>query len=347
MYWFFYLIPFFCVAVLLAADAPAQTTFELNESGEFVPVEEPNPATPEGQLMLIRRELVEGSASRAEAMADDWLEDYPFHPLEPEAYLIRGDAKLARDRQYLALADYETIIGLYPGTQQYRTAIEREYEIAKLFVNGLYRRWIFGLRVLPGDDIGVELLIRVQERLPGSALGEKASMAIGDYYFGKGDMELATEAYDLFLVNYPRSRQREWAILRLIQASLARFKGPQFDPTGLTEAAQRIRQYKAEFPAAADRIGADALLVRITESLASKDLEAADWHDERGLDYSAVVLYRRLIVDYPQTQAAWVALARLEELGAPLVDPRDPASRARPGRGTPAPQIGAEIEEGE
>ena len=334
-------------ATLLAGGVSAQTTYELNDRGEFVPVAEPDPATPEGQLMLIRRELVEGSASRAEDMADDWLEDHAGHPLEPEAYLIRGDAKLARGRQYTALADYELIAGLYPGTEQYLIAIEREYEIAKLYINGLYRRWVFGLRILPADDIGVELLIRVQERLPGSALGEKASIAIGDYYFGKGDMELATEAYDLFLINYPESAQREWAVLRLIQASLARFKGPEFDPTGLTEAAQRLRQYKAEFPAAAERVGADALLVRITESLASKDLETADWHDTRGLDYSAIVLYRRLIIDYPQTQAARAALARLEELGAPLVDPRDPAFRQRAGNPVPAPELDAEIQGGE
>lgn len=343
----FFTLLILCAATLLTTAASAQTTYELNERGEFVPVAEPDPSTPEGQLKLIRRELVEGSASRAEDMADDWLEDHAGHPLEPEAYLIRGDARLARGRQYIALADYELIIGLYPGTEQYLTAVEREYEIAKLYINGLYRRWIFGLRILPADDIGVELLIRVQERLPGSDLGEKASIGIGDYYFGKGDMDLATEAYDLFLINYPESRQREWAILRLIQASLARFKGPEFDPTGLTEAAQRLKQYQREFPAAAERVGADALLVRITESLASKDLETADWHDDRGLDYSAIVLYRRLIIDYPQTQAARAALARLEELDAPLVDPRDPAFRDAAGQRPTVPPIEAQIEGGE
>lgn len=335
-------------AALVAGPTRAQTTFRLNDAGEFVPIQQAQPGTPEGDLDAIRRELAQGSAGKAEDMADDWLEVHPGHPLEVEAYLLRGDSKYAQAQYYLSLADYESIIGLYPGTEQYRTALTREYDVATLFINGLRRRSrIFGLRLWPSDDIGVELMIRIQERLPGSELGEDASIAIGDYYFGKGDMELATEAYDLFLLNYPRSRQREWAILRLIQASLARFKGPEFDPTGLTEAAERIRQYQREFPAAAERIGAEALLVRITESLASKDFETADWHEDRGLMYSAVVLYRRLVIEYPQSQAAQAALARLEDLDEPLIDPRDPGYSRERGPAADPEQIDAEIRGGE
>lgn len=301
----------------------AQPKHELDDSGSFVQLAEPDPATPEGQLQLIRRTLVSGDARKAEKEAEKWIEANPGSDLLVEAYLLKADAIAAQGDYYRSLEDYELVIVLYPGTEQYRTAVEREYDIAKLYVGGLKRkgRWI-GLRVFAADDTGVELLIRVQERLPGSALGERASIDIGDYYFDKGDMEMAAEAYDLFLLNYPNSRQREWAMLRLIQASLARYKGPEFDPSGLTDAAQRLSEYQRDYPAAAEKIGADALMVRINESLAKKKLVTAQWYEERGLQRGAITMYRNVVTDYPGSAAAQTALKELKDRGLPVIDPR-------------------------
>lgn len=309
--------------VVLGRSATAQPTHELDDTGSFVQLAEPDPTTPEGQLQLIRRTLVSGDADQAEDDAEEWIENNPNSNQLVQAYLLKADAIAAQGDYYRSLEDYELVIGLFPGTEQYRTAIEREYDIAKLFVGGLQRKgnWI-GFRLFDADDTGVELLIRVQERLPGSALGERASIDIGDYYFDEGDMEMASEAYDLFLLNYPNSRQREWAMLRLIQASLARYKGPQFDPSGLTDAAQRLREYQRDYPAAAEKIGAEALMVRINESLAKKKLVIAQWYEKRGLDRGAITMYRNVVTDYPGSAAALSALSELNDRGVPVVDPR-------------------------
>lgn len=329
----------------------AQPTHELDDTGSFVQLAEPDPGTSEGQLQLIRRVLVSGDGSRAERQAEQWIESNPQSPLLAEAYLLKADAIATQGDYYRSLEDYELVIGLYPGTEQYRTAIEREYDIAKLFVGGLKRksRW-FGIRLFDADDTGIELLIRVQERLPGSALGEQASIDIGDYYFDKGDMEMASEAYDLFLLNYPTSRQREWAMLRLIQASLARYKGPEFDPSGLTDAAQRLRDYSREYPAAAEKIGAEALMVRINESLAKKKLVTARWYEQRGLERGAITMYRNVVIDYPGSAAAQEALNALNQRQEPLIDPvrvrRDKAGLNTPDQNgsTPNSEAGGDRE---
>jgi len=318
--------------VLMGTPVIAQPTHVLDDSGSFVPVAEPDPATPAGQLELIRRELVSGSPSKAKDMADDWIDENKLDPLMVEALLIRGDAQSARGNYYIALEDYELLLGMFPGTEQYRTALEREYNIAKLYIGGLKRKskWL-GVRLFPADDVGIELLIRIQERLPGSELGERASIDIGDYYYDRGDMEMASEAYDLFLLNYPDSRQREWAMLRLIQASLARYKGPEFDASGLTDASQRLREYTRDYPAAAEKIGAQALMVRINESLAEKKLVTARWYAKRGMDRGAITMFRRLIRDYPRSSAAVEAMKELEDRGQPLVDPRGPENQKEQG----------------
>jgi outer membrane protein assembly factor BamD (BamD/ComL family) len=136
-------------------------------------------------------------------------------------------------------------------------------------------------------------------------------------------MASAAEAYDLFLLNYPRSRYRERVLLRLIDANLASFKGPEYDPTGVIDAMQRIKQYRQEFPAAAERMGADALLVRLEESLALSDFYTAQWYDRQNREVSAAYMYRRVIKDHPTTSAAQKAADRLLAMGRQVGDPEN------------------------
>lgn len=297
----------------LGAAALAQTSYELTDAG-FVPVAIPEPGSPAAELAAARKRIAQDEPKRAVELLKQWFKDHPDDPLTVEAHLLHGDAQIALGNHYKSLWDFEEVITFYPASEQFWTALEREYEIGVLFTTG-FKRKLWGVRWLPAWGEGAELLIRVQERAPGSAIGEKASVALADYYYASSQMELASEAYDLFLINYPESELRQWALLRLIQASLARFKGPEFDATGLIDAGERLRQYRDEYPAGADTVGVEALLVRIRESLARRDFSSASWYDRTGRDVSAVLLYRALIQDYPDTTAARDAVARLNAMG--------------------------------
>jgi len=302
----------------MALPAVAQQSFTLEDDG-FVLVEPPDPSSPLGRLQAARTALAEGRLREAKSIVDDFIDNNPNDPLVVDARLIRGDVKVARGNYYGALFDYEYVARTSPASEAWQTALEREFEIARAYVQGGKRKFL-GLRLLPAEGEGEELLIRIQERVPGSELGEKASITLADYFFEAGEVFQASEAYDLFLLNYPQSPQREWAMLRLIQSNLARFRGPEYDATGLIEAAQRLEQYRNEFPASAERIGVDALDVRIADALAERDLVNARWYERRGNDVSAAYLYRRVVEDHPQSEAARVAIGRLARLPVPVVE---------------------------
>jgi outer membrane assembly lipoprotein YfiO len=319
--------------VCLPGPATAQEQYTLDEQG-WQKQATPDPDSPAGQLQTIRKRIVEDRPGRAKVLAERWLKQYPNHPNRPEARLLLGDAMVAQHDYYQSLTHYELLLRQYPGSDHFQTALRREYYIARQFVNGLNRKWL-GMRVFPAEGEGEELLIRIQERAPGSRIGEKASLALADYYFRNGQMELAATAYDLFLINYPNSLKRQWAMQRLIEASLARFGGPPYDPTGLLEARQRLETFTNEFPAAAERLGARSLRVRINESLARNELRTAEWYTGQGKTRSGVILYRRVIEAYPETAAARIALKRVKRLQTPLMD----TDALKTGRGTaPPPQ---------
>ncbi|MEM7681384.1 MAG: outer membrane protein assembly factor BamD [Planctomycetota bacterium] len=321
----------------------SQQRYELGVDGwQALGPRRPDPASPLGRLAAVRALLAQsvealeaGEEDRSQEIAQQavdlgeaWLEDFPRTGLEAEARLLLGDAKAASGELYRALTDYEVVAAGFPGSEQFIDALWRQYEIGLRLAGGESLVPVLGFFKSPGPKLGEELLIRIQERAPGSVVGEDASFALADYYYQRREMGQAAVAYELFLANYPRSRRREWALLRLINSSLGRFRGPRFDATVLIEASERILQYEQEFPATADRVSGFRL--RIREALAERDLLNGQWFETRGKGISAAVLYRAVVLDYPETAAARRALARLGDLDVDLgrLDPPTSSSLA-------------------
>jgi outer membrane assembly lipoprotein YfiO len=306
--------------------AAAQEKYELKREKGFEKVQEPDPGTPEGKLQVVRRLIADGKPGEASKKAKKWIKEYPNHPLLAQAYLLRGDARAADEDYYKALFDYEYVVRGYPGSEEFNAALERELTIAEAFGRGA-RRKLWGMQILSAAGEGEELYIRIQERAPGSKIAERAGIELADFYYRRAEMQLAAEAYDLFLKNYPSSQWREHAMKRQILANLATFKGPRFDATGLIEAQRRLEDYRSDFPAAAEQIGAEALLTRVDETLATRTYLVAEWYEGRDKPVAAAVMYKRVLRDHGGSVAAQRALARLRVLepemfidGKPVLD---------------------------
>jgi outer membrane protein assembly factor BamD (BamD/ComL family) len=325
----------------LGRPASGQERLRLDpQTGKFHALPSADPATPQGQLQAIRALIAKEEYHQARRLADDWIDTYPNHPLLVEARLLRGDARVGSRDYYKALFDYEKVLQESPSSDQFPIALEREYQIAQMYMAGVKRK-LLGMAIVPAEDEAVEILIRIQERAPGSDIGESASLRLAEYYLDEKDMPQAADAYDMFLINYPHSLRREQAMERLIEATMASYKGPRFDDSGLKDAGERIRKFAKEFPAAAERIGAEALQVRITEGLALKAFYDAQWYVQRGQSLSAVYVFQRVVHDFPHTVAAREALTQLAGMGAPPVPPplagstSAPASRPQEPEPTP------------
>ncbi|MBT8484992.1 MAG: outer membrane protein assembly factor BamD [Phycisphaerales bacterium] len=312
-------IPFVFPILALAGVGWAQEQYELTDSDAWEVVARPEPGSPEGALHAARTALAAGQDERAEYLATQWIERHSNHPQLPEAYLLRGDALLARDDLYLALFDYEYVARTFHGSEAFVAALERELAIARKFATGTKRR-LWGMRIVAAENEAEELLIRIQERLPGSQLAEEAGLTLGDFYFAQREMDLAAEMYALFIENFPRSRHLRKVRKRLIYAYLASFKGPEFDASGLYEARTRLQRLKVVDPVTADQMGADALLTRIDESDARKLLTTVDWYVRTGDPVAAELVVRRLVRRYPRSVATVDALRIIEQITERLPD---------------------------
>ena len=308
-------------AVLLALPAAAQNKeYKLGPNGQWAGNAAPAAGSDEEVLAHARTLLANGEPKQAKLLLDPWIDANVTtdSPLLVEAFLRRGDAMTAMGEEYLALYDYERVIKNYPESEQFPLAVERELEIGTRYLNGLKKKWL-GVRWDDATPAGEELLLRVQERMPGSQLAERAAIELSDYYYRIRDLKMAADSYDIFIKNFPQSEYRQKAMQRRVFANIAKFKGPEYDISGLVEAQFLIQDFAKRYPAEAERIGMnDALVARLDESAGAHMLEIAKWYIIRHDDVSAKHTIRHLFRKHPQTVAARQAEALCKEKGWPV-----------------------------
>ncbi len=314
-------------ALVLTASSSAcaqQIETTLNDQGEWVETAAPDPGTDAAILADARVKVAEGHPGRAVSILNKWISKNKntTNAYLPAAYLLRGRAKVAAGNEFKALYDFEQLIREYPAAEEFADANYEEYKVAIAYLDGLNRK-TFGLRITPSESVGVEMLIRIVERLPGSTLNEQILLDLSDYYYFRAvDLESASTVNAYLVEQFPNTRFRKEAMARQIYANIARFKGPRYDASSLIEAKFLIDRFEAYFPADARKTGiGDALIARIDESLALQVLQSATWYANRGDKVSARFTLQRLLRKHPDTVAAADGQRLADRIGVNL----DPA----------------------
>lgn len=307
-----------------ASDAQAppssRNTFVRTDDGDFQQTGGAPDGTDAAFMSRARTLILDGEHDTARKLLTEWLEERedlkPTDvPYRDEALLARGDARVADNDEFLALYDYEKLLREHPSSPLFARAVERELEIAKRYARGLKRK-AWGIRIFDSNDVAEELFIRVQERVPGSALAEEAAIELADYFFRNARIKLASEAYQLYLENFPEGPNARKANERLIFSNVARFKGPRYDGSVLLDAQVLIRRFAQRYPIDAARSGInEGLIARLDESLAAKMLDSAQWYDRTGEPESARLTLNRLHRTYPTTVSGRTAKRMLDDRG--------------------------------
>ncbi len=319
------LLALLALSLIASPLARAQSqTYTLDEGG-WVEGAAPEPGSDEARIADATRLIADGRNGEAVSVLSDFIREYENtrNPFLPLAYRLRGDAKTARGDEFKALYDYETVIRSFPGSEEVAVAVEREFAIAQRYDRGL-RKKFFGLRIEPAGEIAIEIYIRTQERLPGSAIAEQAAIALADHYFDRRDWIFAAETYDLYLLNFPQGPNAIKAQKRRIYSEIAGYGGPERDTRPLIEARERIRRFERLYPAEAQATGLNEQLIdRIDSSLAEQMLVTSKWYLRVNDGPSARYTLRRLIAKYPTSEAAQTGMEIMESRGWSYVTDRD------------------------
>lgn len=326
-------------------------------TGTWTQPPSPIPGTEQGELELALIELADNKPAAAKARLNKWLKKYKESDRRSDAMVALGDAELALGNHMQAYKQYEKALDQYPGLEGEETIVRHEFAIGVAFLSGVKQKiWI--LRV-PAYEEGLDVLDKVVQRTPGSMLAEDAIKAKADYYYRSGKFDLAETEYARLAQEFPRGRYPRLALLMSAHSALARFPGLKFDDAALYEARERFISFRERYPEFAEQENIAALIRRIDETLAEKNLMIGKWYTKMKKVNAAVVYYRNVAKNWPNSGAAiearrlLAAIAEATPAGptlVPEVPASAPATAPKPTSGAPstmpatAPSSGSVVE---
>ncbi|MBL4591916.1 MAG: hypothetical protein JKY96_08155 [Phycisphaerales bacterium] len=135
------------ILVVLAAPAMGQSSeseYQLKPDGSWNQTAAPEPGTDAYVMAEAARLIAEGKPGKASSKLGKWLDKNKRtrNPYVAQAFVLRGEARLRNNDEYQALFDLETVIRDFSSSDYFMTAVELEYEIATLYLNGLKRKFL-------------------------------------------------------------------------------------------------------------------------------------------------------------------------------------------------------------
>ncbi len=261
----------------------------------------------------------------AHKLLSPWLKQNPNAADRDRALFLLAEIYFEQDDRITAFYHLDELMDKYPESRFFGVALQKQYEIADAFLNG-YRRKFLGLHILSAEDEAVEMLYRIQERAPGSALAERCLLRTADYYFNTSQFDLAGDAYAAFAREFPRSPDVPYVKLRIAFSSLAQFRGVRYDATPLLDARAQFQEVIDKYPDLATQENVPERIDRIDRTLAEKLFITADFYMRTGYPGASVYVYRYLLQTYPNSPYSAGARRALARIPAKYLNEPPPPS---------------------
>lgn len=312
-------VAFAAGAMLLGGCGPSgPRTINLLEGGQWVEVLAVE-GTARGELALIELYRKDQEYGKVVEAAEKFYKTYPVDFRRQEVAMFAGHAEMERGN-YMKAHEWYTrqLDNFHPGEFS-DEALDREYRIADAFINGRPQKfWIFPSWVLPwlkAYEEGIDILHGVVQRMPMSTLAEDALLRIAEYHYADEQWADAADAYNGYLVTFPKRRRAAFARLRAARAIYATYRGAAYDSMPLIKAGSWFAAFAElhEFEAQAE--GIDKIIARIREQRAEADFHVAELYERLDRIDAAVYYYKEAASErYGFTTVTLRAEAALERL---------------------------------
>jgi len=278
---------------------------------------------PESQYLLeiskIKQQLLTGTNADVVGALESLKNDFPeMAGTEINAY-IQAEKLYADAKWYKAATAYKKFIDTWPESVLEPAAMERLYSIATAYLQGQKRVFIKILK-LPAFDTGVELMHDVADRAGNGPMGLRALTTLAESQEKKKLFLDAFNTWQQIADQWPTGKTRQTATLRMAQALHASYDGIQYDDSLIKKARAYFQDYNNQYPEDAARLGVPDTINLINEQLAYKQYETGFYYERTGKSDEANQYYKKVLDEWPNSNAASMAQARMTPDAVPPVN---------------------------
>jgi outer membrane protein assembly factor BamD len=322
--------------LLFPARCPAPLIWTKGEGWRYERSGVPVGKNPKEQLQIAR----DAQAKRQYRQAIDayrrLISRWPTAYSVPDARLGLAECLSAIGYHHNAFKEYQKLIEKNPNSDYFDTALQRQFDIGKLFLGGERVKFV-GVRFFPGVEKAVEIFAQIVKNGPYSKVGPAAQYHLGLTYEKQKEYLSAVKAYEQLIERYPQDTLAEVALFAIALAYKQEAGRAEYDQDMANKSITAFTDFVTRYPKG-DR---SPLALRWRHEM---HLEQAyglyrigQFYEKQRATKAAIIYYNAVIEQNPRSPAASDAqkrLAMLEPVPA-LPAPKSPPSPTPPA--APAP----------
>ena len=263
-------------------------------------------------LSLFEREQYGDAARLAENLAEE--EAYEKSPLLERIMYYRGESLFMQGNLHDALEAYEELLKRYPNTIFVAEVLQREFEIARRYLDGSYQWSFLGIPV-DMQSRGRALIDKLLQRAPYSRFAAEAHFLLAKDLFDRGQYISAELDFRMIPQFYPDSPYAKLAMMYRARCLLEMFAGPAYDQAPARDAEVLFREFRSDYPAGPPARQAQNYRIEARNKQAAKLLKVAEYYRGQDREKSAAMYYRRVVEKFSDTPSFAAAVRRLRAMG--------------------------------
>ncbi len=269
--------------------------------------------TPEEQLVYAVGFYKKGNFKTALREFKKLVKYYPLSKEAPTAQYYIGRIMEDLGHHYEAFKTYQKVIDLYPYTELVDEVIEREFKIGELFFSGK-KITVLGPLKVPAKDKAIEIFKTVADNAPYGKYAEKAIFNAGLTYREISDYDNAIMMFKDLIDKYPNSELIDKARYQLAECSKEVSLKPDYDQTPTIVAREEFEDFVKKHPDSELSSEAKEIIDKLKYKEAQNAYNIAEFYEKREVFKSAIIYYKDVVRNYPDTEWAQKATERLSEI---------------------------------
>lgn len=283
------------------------------ESGRWENPKDAAKDTPEDQLAYAQKLYEAKDLKGALREFKKILKYYPLSKEASTAQYYAGRVMEDTDNLYEAFKAYQKVIDTYPYTELVDDVIEREYKIADAFFSGKKIK-IVGKWQMPAKDKAIEIFKAVADNAPYGKYADLAKFKAGLSYKDIQDYNSAILMFKDLIDRYPNSSVIDKARFQLAECSKLLSVKPAYDQVPTNLARKEFEDFLKKHPESDMAPDAKQVVDKLKSREAENAYETGIFYEKRLAPESAIIYYKDIVLNYPDTEWAKKAQERLNEL---------------------------------
>jgi outer membrane protein assembly factor BamD len=317
----FRVLPLFLLlacSFFFAADAAV--VFRPGEKAKYVPPGEEELSGDAAELFQIGQKAEkDGNLGRAIRAYRTLVRKYSRDALAAGA-AFRGAQLYEQTNQFLeAAGTYRTVVVNYPTSPHFNEAIEGQFRIGEMYLNGKKLK-LLGIPISTSMDRAVEIFATIIRTAPYGKYTARAQFDIGLAREKQGANDAALQAYQAVIDKFPNDPVAADAQYQMGYIWFTASKGGTRDIAATNNARTAFQDYLFRYPNSEKAAQARANLQLLEHKSTSRAYDVARFYDKQKAYRAAVIYYNEVIRQQPGSAESEKAKKRIEELRVKVGD---------------------------